>query len=466
MQKKQLERLKGKGRVTRRREHTDIENGNWWGLSRRQFIITGGALVGGLAVAGGGLWLVSRDDSSDVDQDSLELQHSSGWNVGSEDKKLNFTGVATNDSQGNSNWNRFLDQSALLTAYQPRSEQWMPFFVPTLIQSIQFETLRSQMNPIFTPDMQEAYGRGQAIGKDFIANAQNKGEVAIIADLPGRAAVAFGAGLADAARVVATFDNFPHPLGVTPSHETLGAMLYYAGEIEGKQQNVPADAPAVFLLDSNRLNQYSDADNQFDNRYLAKLPSAQKLQEMGVKSILYVTPDRARTQELDDLNEDFVEFKEKGLNVAMLPLSDLVRSSESASTGSGGSWDDSSSGSHYYYGGNPLGPIWLFYAYPLFRPYPAYASRYSGAFPSGGTVSRPPLAPPGYTPVNRPTIFSGSRVGSARTAGVGRSKPSGFGRSTVRVTPSGQVVGTRAGRSGFYSPGRSGSFGRGGTSGG
>jgi hypothetical protein len=43
---------------------------------------------------------------------------------------------------------------------------------------------------------------------------------------------------------------------------------------------------------------------------------------------------------------------------------------------------------------------------------------------------------------------------------VGRSKPSGFGRATVRVAPSGGVVGTRAGRSGYYSPGRSGSFGR------
>jgi len=64
-------------------------------------------------------------------------------------------------------------------------------------------------------------------------------------------------------------------------------------------------------------------------------------------------------------------------------------------------------------------------------------------------------------------MFSGSRIGGRVATGVGRSKPSGFGRTTVRVGSSGGVVGTRAGRSGYYSPGRSGSFGRsGGGSGG
>jgi hypothetical protein len=63
-------------------------------------------------------------------------------------------------------------------------------------------------------------------------------------------------------------------------------------------------------------------------------------------------------------------------------------------------------------------------------------------------------------------MFSGTRIGGRTAAGVGRSKPSGFGRTTVRVGSAGNVVGTRAGRSGFYSPGRSGSFGRGGGYGG
>ncbi|MEJ7615892.1 MAG: hypothetical protein WKF30_02700 [Pyrinomonadaceae bacterium] len=173
----------------------------------------------------------------------------------------------------------------------------------------------------------------------------------MIADLPGRASVAFGAGLAEAGHLVTTFDNFPHPLGVTPSHETLAAMLYYAGEVEAKQQNLPAQAPAVFLLDSQRLAPYKDADAQFDNRYAAKIPSAQKLQELGIKSVVYVTPDRTRAEELDDLNDDFVEYKNSGINVAMLPLADLTTADARAGGGGGGSFDNNGSGQgQYHYG--------------------------------------------------------------------------------------------------------------------
>jgi hypothetical protein len=447
-----IKRLTGKGRINRKRTADDLEPKSWWATSRRRFIV-GGAVA-------------TRDDTTEVDQDSLELQRNSGWNVGSEEKRLTFTGAQTVDSQGSANWRRYLDQSMMLNAYQPKSAQWMPFFVPTLIQSLQFDSLRSQMSPILTPDMQEAYGRGQSIAQDFLANAENRGETAIIVDVPGRVAVGFAAGLADAMRLVPTFDNFPHPLGVTPSHETLAAMLYYAADVEAKQQQAPNDAPPLFLLDSQRLAPYVDADTQFDNRYLAKLPTAQKFQEAGIKSLIYITPDRTRTEELDDLNETFVEYKTGGINTAMLPLSDFVRAQDGAAQtgGSGGSFD-SNSGSRYYYGGSPATHIWFFYSYPFYRPSPAFATRYPGA-PSLSTgrapALAPPVTPPRYAPVPRPTMFSGSRMGSSTGSGVGRSKPSGFGRSTVRVAPSGGVVGTRAGRSGYYSPSRSGSFGRGG----
>lgn len=458
-------KLSSVGRVNRRQQVVETgEPKPWWKTSRRKFII--GSAVAAGAVLTGGIWLATRDDTMDVDKDSLDLQRAQGWNIGSEEKPLSLPGAQTLDSKQSDAWKRYLEQSVMLTAYQPKSQEWMPFFVPTLIQSLQFESLRNQLAPIFLPDMQEAHERGQTIGKDFLANAENPGETVIIADLPGRDTIAFGAGLADFARLVLTFDNFPHPLGVTPSHETLAAMLYYAGEIEAKQGAAPTNAPPVFLLDSRRLESYKDADTQFDNRYLAKLPSAQKLQEMGVKSIIYVTPDRTRTEEMDDLNEDFVDYKDKGLNIAMLPLSDLVPVNENATrTGADGKTETVSE-RRYYYGGSPLYHPFFFYSYPFYRPYPAYASRYPG-IASGRTPSiSPPVSPPRYVPTTRPTMFSGTRIGGRNASGVGRSKPSGFGRTTVRVSPSGSVVGTRAGRSGYYAPGRSGSLGRGGGYGG
>jgi len=460
-----LDDLSRAGRINRRAPQEPETHKTWWETSRRKFIIGGTALAVTGAALWGGVALLSGDDTSDVDKDSLELQKSSGWNVGSEEKRLTLTGAQTADSQGGENWRRYLEQSALLSAYQPKSAQWMPFFVPTLIQSLQFETLRNQLSPVFMPDMREAYGRGQTIAKEFLTNAENAGETAIIVDLPGRDSIAFGAGMADAAHLVTIFDNFPHPLGVTPSHETLGAMLYYAGEIESKQGSAPANAPVVFLLDSNRLAAYKDADAQFDNRYLAKLPSAQKFGEMNVKSIIYITPDRTRAEELDDLNEDFVEYKNKNINVAMLPLSDFTQGDPNLAGASGGGTWSNTGGQNYYYGGSPASHMFFFYSYPFYRPYPMYYNRYPNYSSETRSPSfRPPVTPPRYLPAARPTVFSGTRIGGA--SGVGRSKPSGFGRSTVRVSPSGSVVGTRAGRSGFYSPGRSGSFGRGGGVGG
>jgi len=457
------------GRINRREQIEIEEPKTWWHASRRQVLI-GGAAAAAVTLAGGGMYLALRDDTNEIDKDSLDLQREQGWNVGSEEKPINLAGAQMFDSQGGTGWHEYLDPNRLLAAYQPATDAWLPFFVPTLIQGLQYDSLRSQLQPIMTPDMRESYGRGQAIGNDLLANLENSSESALVIDIAGRDAIALGAGLADRARLVTTFDNYPHPLGVTASHETLAAMLTYAAEIEAKQQALPANAPVAFLLDSNRLAPYADADSQFDNRYLAKIPSAPKLQERGVKSVIYVTPDRNRTEELDDLNDDFVEYRNANLNVAMLPLSDFTPNTDTASNnvgGGGGSIDNPPNGNsnegRYYYGGSPLSPFLFFYAYPFFAPSMGYRSRYGGY--SNSTVGRGAalprtVTPPRYTPAPRPTMFSAARIGGARTSGVGRAKPSGFGRATVRVAPSGSVLGTRAGRSGYYSPSRSGSFGR------
>jgi hypothetical protein len=479
--KKEVKPLSRAGRINRRMQAgAGGESKQWWSdspkPSRRKFVI-GGALAS-LGLIGGGVWLATRKrgydmtNTTEIEKDSLELQRTEGWNVGSEDKPLNFPNRTELDSQKSDVWKKYLDQKEMLRAFQPKDAAWQPFFVPTLIQSLQFDSLRSQLAPIFTPDMQEAYGRGQSIAKDFLENAANARETAIVADLPGRDAVAFGAGLAEAARLVSLFDNFPHPLGVTPSHETLAAMLYYAGEVEAKQALVSSDAPPVFLIDSNRLADYKDADNQFDNRYLAKLPSADKLKERGVKAVLYVTPDRTRTQELDDLNDDFVAYKNAGLNVAMLPLSDFVAvqdqlaSNQNANQNANNTNRSSTPPTHYYYGGSYGSHYYFFRSYPFYNPSPSLirrnpsiASGLSGArIGRSAPISAPSISPPSYSPASRPTMFSASRVGVTQ-AGVGRSKPSGFGRTSVRVSSEGHVTGTRAGRSGSYS-GRSGSFGR------
>ena len=100
-----IKKLTGKGRINRKQGADDLEPKSWWATSRRRFIV-GGAVAAGVAVTGGSIWLATRDDTTEVDQDSLELQRNSGWNVGSEEKRLTFTGTQTVDSQGSANWTR------------------------------------------------------------------------------------------------------------------------------------------------------------------------------------------------------------------------------------------------------------------------------------------------------------------------------------------------------------------------
>src|SRR5215813_14485778 len=229
-----------------------------------------------LAMAGVTVYKLAGDGDKEIDEDSFALQKKEGWNVGSTDKFLNFEGSSLTDSRG-----KYLtgyDPNYLISVYQPRDPKWQPFFVTTLIQSLSQQSLSGQMKPVFTGQMRETYERAEAL-RNLISQAPNPSQTMIISDLPGPQSVALGAAMADTAQLVPVFDNWPHPLGVVRSHETLGAMAYYASEIDEKRSKLKDNAPAILLLDSNRLTAYTDQDTQFDNRYLAKLPPADQIKQ-------------------------------------------------------------------------------------------------------------------------------------------------------------------------------------------
>jgi hypothetical protein len=435
------------------------EGAPWWRevLSRRQanrriagIGVTAALLASaGITVVGCG----SDDDDGDVkENDALELQKQKGWNAGADDAPLAFQNRTGTDSNGTLDWKSYLDPSSLMKAYQPKNSKWQPYVVPTLVQSLAQPSLRSQMQPVFSPSMNEAYSRGLGM-REILQKSKNSGEVMIVSDIPGPEAVAYGAALADIADVVTTFDNWPHPLGVVPSHQTLGAMLYYAGEIAQKAAKRPDNAPAVLLLDSNRLAAYSDDSDKFDNRYIAKLPTSDNLTSMKVTSVMYAVPNESRTAELDDINEDFVAYKEKGINVSMLPLSDFQAPSaevqDSLNRANASTLAGSTSTMHttYYYGGHPMFSPWFFTYHPIFVPSYSYAL--------GGRMAPPTIHQPNYQPVRRPTMFSSRTVGGTRS-GIGKQKPSGFGRVSTRTSSSGRTFFGSSARN----PGRSGSFGR------
>jgi hypothetical protein len=419
------------------------------------------------------------DDETEVSVDTTELQRQEGWNVGAPDTPLVLQGKTSQDSLNSLSWVAYLEPETLLKAYEPTRADLKPFVVSTLVQSLSQPSLRSQMAPVFTPDMQAAYSRGLGM-KELLKQSQNPDRIALFVDIAGAEAVAFGAALADVAHLVIGFDNWPHPIGVVPSHQTLGAMLYFAEEVSRKAKNRPEKASTVFLLDSNRLLPYdenTDADTKFDNRYMAKVPSADNLKKLGFQSVLYCSPDERRQQELDDLNEDFASYTENGLTVSMINLSDFkpqtradaevanattstlpkaAVDSTQLSTGSSASESRIAMFPTYHYGGFPGFAPWFFYYYPMFIPSPIYYPRYDPAYYS--RLSSPSsISQPNYTPVRRPTIFSGRATGAV--SGIGRVKPTGFGRVSMRVSSStGRITGIRAGRFGSFGRSRSSSF--------
>jgi len=412
-----------------------------------------------LAMAGVTVYQLASDDDKEVSEDSLGLQKKEGWNVGSTDKYLSFEGSSLTDSRGK-NLTGY-DPNYLISVYQPRDSQWQPFFVPTLIQSLSQQSLNGQMRPVFNPQMRETYERAEAL-RNLISQTPNPGQTLIISELPGPQSVALGAAMADTAQLVPVFDNWPHPLGVVRSHETLGAMAYYAGEIDEKRSKLKDNAPAILLLDSNRLTAYTDQDTQFDNRYLAKLPPADQLKQRGVQQVIYLVKDESQKEDLDDINGDLAEWQKQGINVRMLRMSEFKPVDEPAQTTVAGTTTAGTTTSavqqHYYYGGAPWAS-WLFfsnYGYGYPRDVVGYRDGRNVPIPRPSTGQT--YNPPNYRPASRPTIFSSSRVGGA--SGVGKTRPSGFGRTSVRMSSDGRVTGTRVGRSGSY--GRSGGGGVGG----
>lgn len=321
-----------------RREVVDepgIVGARWWQESvadpipRRQAIIGllafGGVLAGiatigtCAAVASSGSsssssWgSGSSDDFNVAPRGTLEMQKEYGWDFGASGEALVFDGQST----------QAFDKSKLATLdtdLAPNDARYLPFVVPTLFQAIEavpksqpagdpsvVVPLKDALKPTLTPSMEAAYRQGQALASAWSGRAK---DTAVIVDLFGAESVAFAAGAASVLEPIFLFDNWPHPRGVVPAHRTLASAAYYQPLFVKARDTRGQGAPALFVLDRDRLTPYTDEASQFDNRYLARVPSADRLKALGIKTVLYVGSSKT---ELDDLNEDFVAYAAKGI---------------------------------------------------------------------------------------------------------------------------------------------------------
>ncbi len=255
---------------------------------------------------------------------SLELQRTYGWDFGATGEPLVFDGVETApfDPAMIAGLQQDLSPTVFASMHVPTLLQ-SPSAVPTgrpAEETAPFEPLASKLRPISTPAMQRAYARGQALAGYLVAE---KAPVGLVVDLPGPESVAFAAAVADTFEPVFLFDNWPHPRGVVPSHLVLAAALHYQPLFLKARAARGLSSRPVFLLDRMRLANYTDLANQFDNRYIARMPSLPALEAAAkerVKWLLYVVGTATDLPELDDLNEAFVGWQAGGVPVRALSL--------------------------------------------------------------------------------------------------------------------------------------------------
>jgi hypothetical protein len=253
---------------------------------------------------------------------ALDMQKEFGWSFGATGEPLVFDGQSSQP----------FDRTALArmpTDFAPIDPRYAAFFVPTLFQAstampkttlkedAPFTPLSEALVPVFTPAMEIAFGRGAAFASLMDEHAK---DLAVIVDLPGPIAVAFAAGAASVLEPIFTFDNWPHPRGVVPAHVTLAAAAYYQPLFARMRGSRAVDrARPMFVLDRQRLAPYTDDAAQFDNRHVARVPTARALGALGVKDVLYVTPTAIDKKELDDLVDDFLALSAAKMSMHVMP---------------------------------------------------------------------------------------------------------------------------------------------------
>lgn len=433
-------------------------------LTRRELAVRAASVAAGVGVLGtlGCSTQTSDGDSREDDVSltnfrALDLQRSERWDFGAQDDALNQKNVVQTDVAGSSQWEEFRSTAALTALFAPSSKH-AALENHTLLEAMDLTrgdaTVASALKPVHSEATEEAYQRGVALA-NTVASSGKLASTLVVLDLAGPEAVAAAAGMASVFQPVLHLDNWPHPKGVVESQNTLGSMLYFAKEFQDLAKVRAEDAPAVLVLDRDRLKEAGASPEVFDNRYAIELPEYARIKEAGVEQILYVVPNAETDQELDDLNEDFAVFAAAGTPVEMIALSEFKPASDEAKAEASTSLAAMPPGQtappldadqepvtqapqyhthqHYHYGGSPFGSFWFWMYLTSFRP-PLFGGY---ATPTVRTTPRRQ----NYRPVQRPTQF-GTRYSGTSLSGVGRQRPTGLGRVTAPVnTRTGRVEG-------------------------
>jgi hypothetical protein len=198
------------------------------------------------------------------------------------------------DARGGSEWQEFTTPEALFRVWGPlEGSPWEPFHSVPLFAALD-RVSPGKVGPTSHRSIWERSPHPLA-HPGAPAPAWPTPDTWTIVDLPGPLAVEVAAWLVTSAgaQPVCSFDHWPHPKGVLSPEHILAELLRWASTLAAARGRIAADAPPVWVCDSQRLGNRPGRPGEFDNRYFlddSALPGPAILHRAGIRRVVYISP--------------------------------------------------------------------------------------------------------------------------------------------------------------------------------
>lgn len=217
------------------------------------------------------------------------------------------------DFLGTSRWKAHLNPRVLSETWAPRSAgPWRPFHVLTLFVALDY-LKKEDIGPAASDPLPV---------RDIRAPDWLDTRTLLFVDLSGPQSVALGAALAtQGCDLVCTFNNWPHPDALLPSHHVLATLLRYASWLHDERRYGTTPAPVAWLCDADRLGRHPGKPGQFDNRYYLEdtlMPGPAYLRQRGITRLVHLGAEGASIR--DDLAEHLLQYAQQGFEVLATSL--------------------------------------------------------------------------------------------------------------------------------------------------
>lgn len=185
--------------------------------------------------------------------------------------------------------------------WAPYDREWTRWVRPVCFVDIDIE---KELREYVDYDIPEIYY------KDFLDK-----HTCVILDVDGEKSIKEGIGFAVLGyRPIPLFNGTTPNIGVEAviNNELVEPLLLW-GALELKEIEIPVDAPAVFLLDKNRMNRYKYDVGIFDNSwdiYHQDMPSANYLLKNKINKVI-LQSDLMR----NDICQILYKYQEKGIEI-------------------------------------------------------------------------------------------------------------------------------------------------------